>query len=131
VYISSWFRRSRRCLIDDRTDLLSRGKREYIEYMYLVDMDNNEFCALSANNPVQPILVWTMEELWNETDWVTCAEEEHATCKVNAFPLPRSIEGSMKEAITAKGMEITDCLSWSIRANVYLATIIQTNRMLS
>jgi Protein kinase domain len=127
--ISDWFRSVERDLYDDGTDMLSRGDGCFIEYIYLVDMDNNDFSALKAYDGVQPILVWTMEELrvLTEDDWVKAAQEKLAPTSYDAFLLPSSIDDPMKAGIEQQGLEMRECLSFSIKAAVYLSTVKQTD----
>jgi hypothetical protein len=126
--ISDWFRSNERGLGNDGTDMLSRGDGCFVEYIYLVDMDNNEFMALDAHYQVQPILVWTMEQLHTltEDDWVKCAEEKRATA-YDAFPLPSSIWDPMLAGIEQQGLKMGKCISFSMKAAVYLCTVQHTN----
>jgi hypothetical protein len=127
--ISDWFRSNERDLDNDGSDMLSRGDGCFIEYIYLVDMDNNEFSALDAYDQVQPILVWTMDELQAQTedDWVKAAEGKRAPSSYDAFPLPSSIKDPMMAGIEQQGFEMDECLSFSMKAAVYLSTVKQTN----
>ena len=115
--------------MNDGTDMLSRGDGCFVEYIYPVDMDRNEFMALDAYDRVQPILVWTMEELHalTEDDWVKCAEEKRAPSSYSAFLLPKSIEDPMLAGIEQQGFKMGKCISFSMKAAVYLCTVQHTN----
>jgi hypothetical protein len=129
--ISSWFSGhvyddhhtfDGRHLTEEHDPYLSRGDGCFIEYIYLVDMDNNEFSGLNA--PDGEILIFPLDTtalpIFGE-NWAEHMEQSQAWAYAEAFPLPGCVEGPLMESIAQHGYEVTKLISYSRTAIVYRA----------
>jgi tRNA A-37 threonylcarbamoyl transferase component Bud32 len=102
---------------------LSRGDGCFIEYIYLIDMDNNEFSGLEANHG-RKILRFPLDTALLPifgANWVENMEKRRAWKFAEAFPLPGSVEDPLMESIAQHGYEVTKRISYSRTAAVYRA----------
>jgi hypothetical protein len=112
-----------RHLTEEHDPYLSHGDGCFIEYIYLVDMDNNEFSGLQAlrNGCILTFpLDTTALPVFGE-NWAENMEESRAWEFREAFPLPSSVEDPLLESIAQHGYEVTKLISYSRTAAVYRA----------
>jgi hypothetical protein len=109
-----------RDLTEEHDPYLSRGDGCFIEYIYLVDMDNNEFSGLKDGGWILRFPLDTALPIFGE-DWAELMEESRAWAFAEAFPLPGSVEGPLMESIAQHGYEVTKRISYSRTAAVYRA----------
>jgi hypothetical protein len=111
-----------RDLTEEHSPYLSLGDGCFIEYIYLVDMDNDEFMALEANHGMKIVRfpLDTALPIFGE-NWVELMEESRAWKFAEAFPLPSSVEDPLMESIAQHGYEVTKRISYSQTAAVYHA----------
>jgi hypothetical protein len=115
-----------RHLTEEHDPYLSRGDGCFIEYIYLVDMDNNVFSGLKADygSEIHDILRFPLDTvllpIFSE-NWAELMEESRAWELAEAFPLPGSVEEPLMESIAQHGYEVTKCIAYSRTAAVYRA----------
>jgi hypothetical protein len=111
-----------RHLTEEHDPYLSRGDGCLIEFIYLVDMDNNEFSGLKALDD-GCVLIFPLDTalpIFGE-NWAEHMEESRAWEFRRAFPLPGGVEDPLLESIAQHGYEVTKLIAYRRTAAVYRA----------
>jgi hypothetical protein len=98
---------------EEHDPYLSRGNGCFIEYIYLVGMDCNEFSGLQAlrGGEILRFPLDTALTIFGE-NWAEHMEESRAWAFADeAFPLPGSVKDPLTESIAQHGYEVTKRIS--------------------
>ena len=137
--ISGWFAGEReydgddgpRRLLTDHNEKFLLFPQDFVDYVYLVDMDNLNFCCVSAYYN-HTVLCWSLDSAHPdfEKEWLKSVnalehasdaecfhylEEHEKPCSLvsEAFPVPGCVADPMIASIAENGYRITEQLSMS------------------
>lgn len=121
-----------RQLTCDADEVLFFGDRCFIEYIYLITLDDNEFSACQAYDEslicIYPFR-YLREEVKTAKNWVEQFEADAEGRRTASrfeymYPLPQSITDPLFESIKSSGYEVLETVSMSLSAVVYRARLI-------
>lgn len=124
--VARWFQDDNRKLTNEQegNEKLSFGDGLFIEYIYLIDLDDNEFSACHATGD-REVLIYPFQALLDEVktpkNWASMFNSGRAYRSANSFPLPKSLLEPLYKSIQESGYRALETVSESYTMAIYHA----------